>query len=155
MCRSMDVYAPQVWLPHERPLLPGSPSSPIHTAERRLAFLVVGFIVAITGGLGNALVSVNLPYLQGSLGVYSSEIQWLPAAYVMANVSMNLLLVKFRQQFGLRLFTELFLVLYAVTTLAHLFVHGLASAIAVRAASGICAGALTTLGLYYTLQGFP
>jgi hypothetical protein len=53
-------------------------------------------------------VSVNLPYLQGSLGVYSAEIQWLPAAYVMANVSMNLLLVKFRQQYGLRLFTELF-----------------------------------------------
>jgi MFS family permease len=78
-----------------------------------------------TGGLGNALVSVNLPYLQGSLGVYSAEIQWLPAAYVMANVSMNLLLVKFRQQYGLRLFTELFLVLYAIATVAHLFVHGL------------------------------
>ncbi|MFS2004523.1 MFS transporter [Duganella sp. CT11-25] len=151
----MDVYAPQVWLPHERPTLPGSPSTPLHTAERRIAYLVVGFIVAITGGLGNALVSVNLPYLQGSLGVYSAEIQWLPAAYVMANVSMNLLLVKFRQQYGLRLFTELFLVLYAVATVAHLFVHGLASAIAVRAAHGMSGAALTTLGLYYTLQAFP
>src|SRR5205085_1931080 len=106
----MDVYAPQVWQPHERPTLPGSPSTPHHPFEKRVAYLVVGFIVAITGGLGNALVSVNLPYLQGSLGVYSAEIQWLPAAYVMANVSMNLLLVKFRQQYGLRLFTELFLV---------------------------------------------
>ncbi len=151
----MDVYAPQTWKPHERPMLPGSPSTPLHSARRRFAYLLVGFIVALTGGLGNALVTVNLTYAQGSLGVYASEIQWLPAAYVMANVSMNLLLVKFRQQYGLRLFTELFLVLYAVTTLAHLFVHGLASAIAVRAASGICAGALTTLGLYYTLQGFP
>ncbi|RFP26115.1 MFS transporter [Duganella sp. BJB488] len=151
----MDVYAPQVWLPHERPSLPGSPSTPLHTAERRLAFLVVGFIVAVTGGLGNALVSVNLPYLQGSLGVYSAEIQWLPAAYVMANVSMNLLLVKFRQQYGLRLFTELFLVVYALATVAHLFVHGLASAIAVRAAHGMSGAALTTLGLYYTLQAFP
>jgi MFS family permease len=151
----MDVYAPQVWLPHERPTLPGSPSTPTHTTERRIAFLIVGFIVAITGGLGNALVSVNLPYLQGSLGVYSAEIQWLPAAYVMANVSMNLLLVKFRQQYGLRLFTELFLVLYAIATVAHLFVHGLASAIAVRAAHGMSGAALTTLGLYYTLQAFP
>jgi len=151
----MDVYAPQVWLPHERPTLPGSPSTPLHTPERRVAYLVIGLIVAITGGLGNALVSVNLPYLQGSLGVYSAEIQWLPAAYVMANVSMNLLLVKFRQQYGLRLFTELFLVLYAVATVAHLFVHGLASAIAVRAAHGMSGAALTTLGLYYTLQAFP
>lgn len=151
----MDVYAPQKWLPHEKPTLPGSPSNPDHPLARRVAFLIVGLIVAITGGLGNALVSVNLPYLQGSLGVYSSEIQWLPAAYVMANVSMNLLLVKFRQQFGLRLYTELFLVLYAATTLAHLFVHGLASAIAVRATNGMAGAALTALGLYYTLQAFP
>ena len=151
----MDVYAPQVWLPHERPTLPGSPSSPNHPTPRRFAFFIIGFIVAITGGLGNALVLVNLPYLQGSLGVYSSEIQWLPAAYVMANVSMNLLLVKFRQQYGLRLFTELFLVIYAVATVAHLFVHGLASAIAVRAAHGMSGAALSTLGLYYVLQAFP
>lgn len=151
----MDVYAPQTWKPHERPMLPGSPSSPLHSTPRRLAYLLVGFIVALTGGLGNALVTVNLVYAQGSLGVFQSEIQWLPTVYVMANVSMNLLLVKFRQQFGLRLFTELFLVLYALATLAHLFVHGLGSAIAVRAASGISGAALTTLGLYYTLQGFP
>jgi MFS family permease len=151
----MDVYAPQAWQPHERPTLPGSPSNPIHSFEKRIAFLVVGFIVAITGGLGNALVSVNLLYAQGSLGVYLTEIQWLPAAYVMTNVSMNLLLVKFRQQYGLRLFTELFLVLYALVTVAHLFVHGLGSAIAVRAAHGMSGAALTTLGLYYTLQAFP
>jgi MFS family permease len=151
----MDVYAPQTWLPHERPTVPGSPSNPLHSTPRRIAFLVVGFIVAITGGLGSALVSVNLPYAQGSLGVYQAEIQWLPAAYVMTNVSMNLLLVKFRQQFGLRLFTELFLLLYAGVTLAHLFVHGLGSAIAVRAAHGMSGAALTTLGLYYTLQAFP
>ncbi|MYN39819.1 MFS transporter [Duganella sp. FT109W] len=151
----MDVYAPQVWQPHERPTLPGSPSNPDHSMPKRVAFLLVGFIVAITGGLGNALVSVNLPYLQGSLGVFTTEIQWLPAAYVMTNVSMNLLLVKFRQQYGLRLFTELFLVLYALVTVAHLFVHGLGSAIAVRAAHGMSGAALTTLGLYYTLQAFP
>ncbi|MDT1842350.1 MFS transporter, partial [Acinetobacter baumannii] len=79
---------------------------------------------------------------------------WLPAAYVMANASMNLLLVKFRQQFGLRLFTEFFLVLYALVTFAHLLVGGLGSAIAVRAAHGMLAAALSTLGLYYTLQAF-
>jgi MFS family permease len=151
----MDVYAPQAWQPHERPTLPGSPSNPHHSFEKRIAFLVVGFIVAITGGLGNALVSVNLLYAQGSLGVYTTEIQWLPAAYVMTNVSMNLLLVKFRQQYGLRLFTELFLGVYALVTVAHLFVHGLGSAIAVRAAHGMSGAALTTLGLYYTLQAFP
>jgi MFS family permease len=92
--------------------------------------------------------------LQGSLGAYATETAWLPAAYIMTNVSMNLLLVKFRQQFGLRLFTEFFLVLYALVTFAHLFVNDLASAIAVRAAHGMVGAALSTLGLYYTLQAF-
>ena len=41
----MDVYAPQTWLPHERPLLPGSPSTPLHSDRRRLAYLIVGFII--------------------------------------------------------------------------------------------------------------
>ena len=31
----MDEYAPQKWLPHERPLLPGSPSTPLHTALKK------------------------------------------------------------------------------------------------------------------------
>jgi hypothetical protein len=99
-------------------------------------------------------VTVNLINLQGVLGAYSAETNWLPAAYVMGNAGMNLLLVKFRQQYGLRAFTEFFLVLYALVTFAHLFVNDLGSAIAVRAAHGMAGAALSTLGLYYTLQAF-
>jgi MFS family permease len=150
----MSKYAPREWAPDEKPMLPGSPSTPAHPTKLRLAYLAVGILVTITGGLGNALVAVNLINLQGVLGAYQTETAWLPAAYVMANASMNLLLVKFRQQFGLRLFTECFLVLYALVTLAHLFVNDLGSAIAVRAAHGMLAAAVSPLGLYYTLQGF-
>jgi hypothetical protein len=49
----------------------------------------------------------------------------------MTNVSINLLLVKFRQQFGLRAFTEGFLVLYVLVTFFHLFVNDLSSAMMV------------------------
>ena len=150
----MSKYAPREWHPDEKPMLPGSPSSPAHPTWLRYAYLIVGIVVSLTGGLGNALVSVNLVSLQGALGAYATETAWLPAAYVMTNVSINLLLVKFRQQFGLRLFTEFFLVLYALVTFAHLFVHELASAIAVRAAHGMVGAALSTLGLYYMLQAF-
>ncbi|MEN1835874.1 MFS transporter [Pseudomonas lijiangensis] len=150
-----DKYAPRQWQPHERPTMPGSPSTPLHSTRRRWAFALVGVIVALTGGLGNALVVANLPYLQGALGATSVDIAWLPAAYVMTNVSMNLLLVKFRQQFGLRAFTELFLVLYSLVTLAHLFVNDIESAVAVRAAHGMVGAALSTLGLYYMIQAFP
>ncbi len=147
--------APRQWLPHERPTFPGSPSTPLHPLRRRIQFAVVGVIVALTGGLSNALVTANLVNLQGTLGAYAWEMAWLPAAYVMTNVSANLLLVKFRQQYGLRLFTEIFLVLYALIAFAHLFVNDLGSAIAVRAAHGLVGAALSTLGLYYMIQAFP
>lgn len=150
-----DKYAPRQWLPHEKPALPGSPSTPLHAPGKRLAYGAVGLLVAITGGLGNALVTANLPFLQGALGATTAEMAWLPAAFVMTNVSMNLLLVKFRQEFGLRAFTEVFLVLYALVTFAHLFVNDLNSAIAVRAAHGMVGAALSSLGLYYMIQAFP
>ena len=151
----MDKYAPRQWLPHEKPSLPGSPSTPLHSPAKRLAYGMVGLLVAITGGLGNALVTANLVFLQGALGATTAEMAWLPAAYVMTNVSINLLLVKFRQQFGLRAFTEVFLVLYALVTFAHLLVNDLNSAIAVRAAHGMVGAALSSLGLYYMIQAFP
>ncbi|MCR4541848.1 MFS transporter [Pseudomonas sp. 18.1.10] len=151
----MNNYTPRTWQPHERPSLPGSPSTPLHPTHKRWLFAMVGVLVAITGGLGNALVIANLQYLQGALGATTAEMAWLPAAYVMTNVCMNLLLVKFRQQFGLRAFTEVFLVLYALVTFGHLFVNDLSSAIAVRAAHGMVGAALSSLGLYYMIQAFP
>ncbi|MBN2992635.1 MFS transporter, partial [Pseudomonas cedrina subsp. fulgida] len=151
----MNQYTPHPWEPHERPSLPGSPSTPLHPTYKRWLFAMVGVLVAITGGLGNALVIANLQYLQGALGATTAEMAWLPAAYVMTNVCMNLLLVKFRQQFGLRVFTEVFLVLYALVTFGHLFVNDLNSAIAVRAAHGMVGAALSSLGLYYMIQAFP
>nr|WP_238995790.1 MFS transporter [Sphingomonas solaris] len=141
--------------PHERPAMPGSPASPDHPFGRRVAYGTVGVLVGLTGGLGNALISVNTQYLQGALGLDPAEIAWLPTAYVMTNVCINLLLFKFRQQFGLRLFTAIFVSAYAAITFAHLFVHGFASAVAVRAVSGMAGGALSTLGLYYVMQSFP
>ena len=151
----MDKYTPRTWQPHERPSLPGSQSTPLHPTHKRWLYALVGVLVAITGGLGNSLVIANLQYLQGALGATTAEMAWLPAAYVMTNVCMNLLLVKFRQQFGLRAFTEVFLVLYALVTFGHLFVNDLNSAIAVRAAHGMVGAALSSLGLYYMIQAFP
>lgn len=151
----MSAVAPRQWLPHERPLFPGSPSTPLHPLALRVAFALVGVTIAITGSLGNALVPANLPDLQGAIGATAAEIAWLPAAYVMTNVSANLVLIKFRQQFGLRLFTEISLVMFVLVTFAHLFVHSLSSAITVRAINGIVGAALLPLGLFYVIQAFP
>jgi len=150
-----NPYAAREWLPHEKPMLPGSPSTPLHSTPKRIAFGLIGLLISLTGALSNALVSANLTNLQGTFAAYSNEIAWLPAVYVMGNISINLLLVKFRQQFGLRLFTEAFLVLYVLVTFFHLFVNDLSSAMMVRAAHGMVAAALSSLGIYYQVQAWP
>ena len=87
-----DPYAPREWQPHEKPALLGSPSTPEHPTAKRIAYGVVGLLVCLTGALGNAVVTANLQNLQGTFGAWSTEIAWLPAVYVMTNVSINLLL---------------------------------------------------------------
>ncbi|MGC9582109.1 UNVERIFIED_CONTAM: MFS transporter, partial [Salmonella enterica subsp. enterica serovar Typhimurium] len=141
--------------PHERPTLPGSPGNFDHPRRRRFAYGLIAVLIGLTGGLGNALVQVNTVQLQGALGLDPTEIAWLPIAYVMTNASINLLLIKFRQQFGLRPFALLFVGLYTILAFAHLFVRDFGTAIAVRAASGMAAAALSSLGLYYMMQALP
>jgi MFS family permease len=150
-------FQEQIWdfAPHERSPLPGSPATPEHPFARRVLYLGISILTGLTAGLGNALVSVNTLYLQGSLGLYQSEIAWLPAVYVMTNVPTGMILIKYRQQFGLRSFALIFQALYCVLTFAHLFVGGFAAAVIVRAASGIAASALTTIGLNYAIQALP
>jgi MFS family permease len=120
-----------------------------------VGYFAVGVLIGVTAGLGNALVAVNLNFAQGTLGLYSNEAAWLTAAYLMTNTTANLLLVKFRQQFGLQSFVRYMLGAYALATLLHLFVHGFWSSVLVRAASGMAAAALTSLTILYLMQAMP
>jgi len=141
--------------PHERPTMPGSPANPDHPAARRGGYLAIGILIGITGGLGNALVTVNLNFAQGTLGLDIDQSAMLTAAYLMTNTTANLLLVKYRQQFGLQRFIRYMLPIYAAATVLHLLVHGFWSSIAVRAASGFAGSALSTLTLLYIMQSMP
>ncbi|SEN27977.1 hypothetical protein SAMN05192583_2453 [Sphingomonas gellani] len=140
---------------HERPVMPGSPGSPEHPRHRQLAYALVGIVLGLTAGFGNALVAANTTTLAGALGLDPAEIAWLPTVYVMTNVSINLLMIKFRQQFGLRPFATIFLGIYLLLTFAHLFVLDFPSAVMVRAASGMAAAPVSSLCLYYLMQAFP
>jgi len=120
-----------------------------------LACAAVSLLLGLTQGLGVNLIAANLPALQGALGATPTEANWLLTAYYAVSVSAALLLVKFRQQYGLRLFVDLGLGLFVVVTIAHLFVNDLRSAIAVRAAQGLAAAPLSTLTLFYMIEAFP
>ena len=141
--------------PHERPALPGSPATPDHSTPMRWAYACVGVLVALTGSLGNAAVTANIPLLAGSLGVTTTEASWLPVVFVMTNACMNLLLVKFRMQYGLRLFTEIILMVFLATATAHLFLEDYGSTLVVRGIAGIAAAGMSTLGILYIIQAFP
>jgi MFS family permease len=141
--------------PHERPVVPGSPFNPDHPAERMVAYGVIGLLAGLTGGLGNNLVTANLSFFQGTLGLTAEEGAWIPAAYAATYICSNLILVKFRQQFGLLPFIRIVLIAYAGVSLLHLFVHGFWSAILVRAVSGVAAAGLNTLGVLCWFQAMP
>ena len=142
------------WTPEERPTLPGSPAAIAHPTYKKLIYFFIGLFIAISGSLSNGFITANLPLIQGEYSLTPSEAAWIPAAYVMANISSNLILFKARQQYGLRLFSEIGLLLFILVLVLHIFVHTFEMAILVRIISGLVAAPLSSLGMYYIMQAF-
>ena len=142
------------WTPEERPTLPGSPASIAHPLPKKLIYFFIGLFIAISGSLSNGFITANLPLIQGEYALTPAEGALIPAAYVMANISSNLLLFKARQQYGLRLFSEIGLVLFICVLVLHIFVHNFHMALLVRIISGWVAAPLSSLGMYYIMQAF-
>lgn len=140
---------------HERPAIAGSPATPEHRPMLRIAYALVAILVGLAGGLGNALIMVNVKELEAGLALNAVQAAWLPTAYAMTNFSANLLLIKFRQQYGLRIFTLIALGLYAILSLTYLLTADHWLTLPVRAASGFVAAALTALCLFYVMQALP
>lgn len=141
--------------PHERPTLMGSPATPDHHWRLRMAYGAIGVLVAITGGLGAGVVTANIQSLAGNLGVTTTEAAWLPVVYVMTNACMNLLLVKFRQQYGLQPFTRIMLGIFVLVSIGNVFASTYQSELLTRAVAGICGAGMSSLGFLYLIQAFP
>ncbi len=140
---------------HERPAAVGSPASPSHKAGTRLAHLAVGVLVGTTAGLGAALISADLVQVRQVLGLSPIQAAWLSTSYVAAAVPANLLLIKVRQQYGLRRFTLGALCLYAGAALAQAWVTDIAAMLLLRAIAGFVSVTLIPLCLFHTTQAFP
>ncbi|MGI4960037.1 MAG: MFS transporter [Janthinobacterium lividum] len=143
------------YAPAERPLFAGSPFTPVHSGHRRLIYLITGVIVSISSTFPNALTTVNVGTISGSLGLYVAEASILPAVYVALNASANLTLVKARAQFGIPQVTGVLLILYVLAAALQLAVPVLATAVLARAVNGLAAAGLVTLGIYYMMQALP
>jgi hypothetical protein len=153
--RRAQDRTPYEFKPHERPFMPGSPATPEHPAGRRIAYLLVGILLGLAGGLANGLLLANIQQIQGAFGLSSVESGWLTAAYSMTNVCTSLLLIKFRQQFGITLFARIFLPAFAVLSLVQLFLDSYALELLVRGIGGIVGSGLTSFCLFYVMQALP
>src|SRR3954453_2876094 len=71
--RALRMTLAYQFKPHERPAIPGSPFNPEHPAMRMWAYGAIGVLAGFTGGLGNALVTTNIAYFQGTLGLTADE----------------------------------------------------------------------------------
>ena len=116
--------------------------------------MLASTLLSLTQGLGANLISGNLTQIQGSLGATTNEATWLVAAYMAPNVSLSLMLIKIRTQYGLRRFAEVGIAAFVLISLLHLFVEDLHSAIAIRFLGGIAAAPLSSLAFLYMLEPF-
>lgn len=148
------LETPPDWTAEEKPTLPGSPPTLQHSYPRRVVYFTIGIFVAICGGLSNGFIAANLPQIQGEYGLVPTQAAWLSAVYVMFNLSSNLLLFKARQQFGLRRFAEVSLLVYMLLMFVHIFVQNYPMALLVRGLSGFVGAPLSSLGMYYVMQAF-
>lgn len=142
------------WTEVERPALIGSPASIEHPNYLRVAYLFIGVFIALSASLGNSLIISNALLFQGEFGLSPSEAAWLPAAFVIGNTAANLYVIKIRQQFGLRLFAEISLVLCCICIGLHLLVNSYEMALAARFFAGIVAAPLTSMSAHYVIQSF-
>jgi|HigsolmetaAR203D_1030402.scaffolds.fasta_scaffold00578_2 MFS family permease len=122
---------------------------------RTLVYVLGATILGLAQGLGNNLISANIPQLQGAFGATTAEVMWLVAAYMAPNVSLTLLLIKIRTQFGLRRFAEISIPIFLLVSTLHLAVDELSSAIIVRFIAGAAAAPMSTLCFLYMLEPFP
>lgn len=125
-----------------------APAPPRLVAMHVLAALTLG----LTQGLGSQFVAANAIAVQGHFLVSTNEAAWLPAAYTATSITATLLLYKVRNQYGLRLFAEAGLALFASLALLHLVIADYRVMVALRAAAGFAAAPLSTLSFLYCVQ---
>lgn len=142
------------WTDDERPVIPGSPSTPDHPLHIRFAYGAVGLLIGMTSGLGISLINLNMPSIQGSMGLTPIQSAYFPAIYAIGNSCANLLIYKFRQQYGIRRFAEILMAVYVLLTLLHLVINDFNTALLVRGISGLAGAATSALGFFYMIQAF-
>ncbi|MBI4045939.1 MAG: MFS transporter, partial [Devosia nanyangense] len=141
--------------PAESPARPSPPPFVPFPAWKAAIYALSSVLLGLTQGLGLNLITANLTNLQAYFGATQQEVSWLPAAYFATNMTGTLLMFKIRNQFGMRRFAEIGIIVYVGLVVAHMFSNDLRSALVVRAMMGVAAAPLSTLAFFYMLEWLP
>ncbi|MCZ2157948.1 MFS transporter [Bartonella sp. 220] len=117
-------------------------------------YIFASLILQWAYGLGANVVQSNIVHLTGDFHATLTETTWLVAAYMAPNVSVAIMLIKIRYQFGLRAFAELSILGFVLVCVLQLFVTDLRSALIIRFFAGIAAAPLASLALLYMMEAF-
>lgn len=117
-------------------------------------YIFASFVLQWAYGLGANVVQSNIVHLTGGFHATLTETTWLVAAYMAPNVSVAIMLIKIRYQFGLRAFAELSILGFVLVCVLQLFVTDLRSALIIRFFAGIAAAPMASLALLYMMEAF-
>ena len=108
--------------------------------------------LAVFGTFANSLLSSNLTYVAGGLGLTSEEASWLTVAYVGMRAGANLFVIKARIQFGIRVILNWGLSIYAAASMLAIFAPGFWTMLLARAANGFITSTGVAMAIYYLLE---
>ncbi|OWY09885.1 hypothetical protein B6V74_07700 [Thioclava sp. F42-5] len=134
---------------------PAAPPEPDHSGAKRVVYASAAVFVALSQSLATGFVSANLPQLAGDLHATTNNTYWVMAAFMAPRASMPLMLIRIRDQFGLRRFAEVGIVCFVLAMVLNLWVDDLHSAVIVAFLSGCAAAPLSSLGFLYMLEAIP
>ncbi|WP_438721700.1 MFS transporter [Bartonella rochalimae] len=117
-------------------------------------YIFTSFILQWAYGLGANMVQSNIIELTGDFNTTLIETTWLVSAYMAPHVSIAIMLIKIRYQFGLRNFAELSILGFVVVCILHLFITDLRSALIIRFFAGIAAAPMASLAFLYMMEAF-
>ncbi|MEL6093727.1 MFS transporter [Bartonella schoenbuchensis] len=143
----MSVEESEGDLPQSGPIFAGP-------LPKCFVYIFASFILQWAYGLGANMVQSNILQLSGNFRATLTETTWLVAAYMAPNVSVAIMLIKIRYQFGLRSFAELSILGFVFVCILQLFVTDLRSALIIRFFAGIAAAPMASLAFLYMLEAF-
>ncbi|WP_208630437.1 MFS transporter, partial [Amycolatopsis kentuckyensis] len=132
-----------------------APTSPVLTAARRWAILVICASSLFLVGLDTTIVNVALPRIGHGLAVGTRALEWVVDAYTIVFASLLITSGALADRFGRRRIFQLGLVGFGLASVACAAAPSVGALIAARAVQGVAASMLSPVALAIVVNATP